>query len=245
MLTNHVHFRRLIEKIFLASYYPGRGQTTHPLASFPTVPQGFDPENGDDSGVESEGEWLNDSQLAELAKGPPSRISEALANEVRRQHFLWFLNSQLLWKRPSWQGPPSADNPSMPMVPPSVDVTASTPTLSPLVDVTRPASTTSPSWPAETDLILTPGSDKIKLTKQQDLVHTVVHDSFETLRAALLLDNAFPNPSLQASFVRDALLSSAKAHMPDAASILMRLQKDMIYLRKLLPVVSPFTFELG
>ena len=23
--------------------YPGHGQTTHPLASFPTVPQGFDP----------------------------------------------------------------------------------------------------------------------------------------------------------------------------------------------------------
>ena len=66
---------------FLASYYPGRGQTTHPLASFPTVPQGFDPSNGDHSDVESEGDWLND-KVAELAEGPPSRISEALANEV-------------------------------------------------------------------------------------------------------------------------------------------------------------------
>ena len=71
---------------FLASYYPGRGQTTHPLASFPTVP--FDPADSDNSGIESEGEWLGDRQLVELAEGPSCRISEALANEVCRRHFL-------------------------------------------------------------------------------------------------------------------------------------------------------------
>ena len=101
-----------------------------------------------------------------------------------------------------------------------------------------PMSMTPPSWPPETDLVFTPGSNKIMLTKQQDLVHLVLQDSFETLRATLLLENAFPNPSLQASFVKDSLLSSAKAHMPGAASVLMRLQNDPIYLRKLLPVVS-------
>ena len=107
-----------------------------------------------------------------------------------------------------------------------------------------PVSMTPLSWPAETDLVLTPGSNKIMLTKQQDLVHAIIQDLFENLRAALLLENAFPNPGLQASFVRDSLFASAKA-MPGAASVLMRLQKDMTYLRRLLPVVSPCTFELG
>lgn len=66
---------------FLVSYYPGHGQTTHPLASFPTVPQGFDPSNGDNSDVESPGDWLND-ESAGLAEGPSSHISDTLVNEV-------------------------------------------------------------------------------------------------------------------------------------------------------------------
>ena len=65
---------------FLASYYPGRGQTMHPLAAFPTVPptmsQDIDNANGDNSGVESEDGWLDDGHLG------PAHISAALANEV-------------------------------------------------------------------------------------------------------------------------------------------------------------------
>ena len=80
--------RVLTSRNFLASYYPGHGQTMHPLATFPTVPptiaQGIDLENGDNSGVTSGGEWLSTFSgggLPGLAEGP-SRISEALANKV-------------------------------------------------------------------------------------------------------------------------------------------------------------------
>ena len=76
--------RVLTSRNVLASYYPGRGQTTHPLAAFPTVPptlsQDIDNANGDDSGVESEDGWYDDGHSA-----GPTHISEALANEVCRR----------------------------------------------------------------------------------------------------------------------------------------------------------------
>jgi hypothetical protein len=75
----------LTSQIFLASYYPGCGQTMHPLATFPTVSptiaQGLDLENDDNSGVKSGGEWFSGGGLPGLAEGP-SHISEALANKV-------------------------------------------------------------------------------------------------------------------------------------------------------------------
>jgi len=52
----------------------------HPLAAFPSVPRA-DPANGNDSGVESEGEWIDD-----LVEGPPSHISQTMAKEVCQQH---------------------------------------------------------------------------------------------------------------------------------------------------------------
>jgi len=91
MLTNHDHTRVLTSRNFLASYYPGRGQATHPLAAFPTVPpttyQDIDNANGDDSGVESEDGWFDDGHLAGLAGGS-AHISGALANEVCRRRLL-------------------------------------------------------------------------------------------------------------------------------------------------------------
>ena len=68
------------------SYYPGRGQTMHPLSTFPTVPptviQDSNLANSDDSGAKSEEGWFNDGHFAGLAEGPPSCISEARAHEV-------------------------------------------------------------------------------------------------------------------------------------------------------------------
>jgi len=52
---------------------------THPLTTFPTIPRA-NPADSDDSGVESEDEWVDD--FAGLAGGPPSRISQAVAKEV-------------------------------------------------------------------------------------------------------------------------------------------------------------------
>lgn len=72
-----------------ASYYPGHGQTMHPLAAFPTVScavvQGLDLANGDGSSVKNEEEWFTNGHVAGLADGP-SCISEALANKVCQQY---------------------------------------------------------------------------------------------------------------------------------------------------------------
>ena len=67
-----------------ASYYPGRGQTMHPLAAFPTVPhaviQGLDVANSDGSSIKNEEEWFTNGWVAGLADAS----SEALANTVCR-----------------------------------------------------------------------------------------------------------------------------------------------------------------
>jgi len=76
----------LTSRKFSASYYPGRGQTTHPLDKFPTVPstQDINNANGDDSSVESEDGWFDDWHLAGPAEGT-THTSEALPNEVCRR----------------------------------------------------------------------------------------------------------------------------------------------------------------
>lgn len=85
MLINHVEFDT--ETKVTASYYPGRGQTMHPLAAFPTVPptitQGLDLAHSasDDISAKSEEEWSNDWHVAGLAE-QASCISGALSNKV-------------------------------------------------------------------------------------------------------------------------------------------------------------------
>jgi len=101
-----------------------------------------------------------------------------------------------------------------------------------------------PVWPPETDLVLTPGTSKLMLTLQQPLVQAVIQDSFEFVRAALLLQCALPNTGLSASFVRDALSSGAMLNMPGAASVLRRLQTDTLYRAKIVPLVSFSTLNL-
>lgn len=138
---------------------------------------------------------------------------------------------------------------------PLVDIALPTPmpTPSPLVSMTTPmpapmhvtptlvptgANVAPPVWPAETDLVLTPGTNKLMLTLQQPLVQAVIRDSFEFVRAALLLQCALPNAGLSASFVRDALSSGAMLNMPGAAFVLRRLQTDTLYRAKIVPLVS-------
>jgi hypothetical protein len=80
--------------IFLAySFYPGRGDDS---PTFPSVPSRFEteahqfsnPNDDSDGDLESEGDWLDDTQVAQKA---PSKMSEAVGIEVRQQHFHCFL----------------------------------------------------------------------------------------------------------------------------------------------------------
>ena len=90
----------------------------------------------------------------------------------------------------------------------------------------------------DTDLVFPQDSNKVMLTLQRPLVHVVIQDSFEILRASLLFTNAFPNGSLTVQLVKDALVRSALKHMPGAGRISQRLQRDEEYLWKIVPLVS-------
>ena len=76
------------------------------------------------------------------------------------------------------------------------------------------------------------------LTLQMPLIHTVVQDAFENIRASLLFEDAFPDPNLTVLFVRKNLISAARAHLPRAVDIHKRLLCDDRYLNKLSHLVS-------
>jgi len=88
-------------------------------------------------------------------------------------------------------------------------------------------------------LVLSPDTNGgIMLTMQRPLVHMVIWDSFDILRASLVFINAFPNAPLAVQFVKDALLNSALNHTPGADAIYHQLMHDKEYTRKIIPLVS-------
>jgi len=89
-----------------------------------------------------------------------------------------------------------------------------------------------------TDLVLSPDSNRVMLTMQRPLVRVVIQDSFDILRAELQFTDAFPNATLAAQFVRNALLRSALNHMPGAGRIYQRLLHDEDYVWRIIPLVS-------
>jgi hypothetical protein len=90
----------------------------------------------------------------------------------------------------------------------------------------------------EADLVYSPGSSRLALTKQHALVQIVIQDAFDILRCSLLSINAFPDGDLTAYFIKDALLRSAKSHRPGASTIHQRLLDDPVYLKRIMPLVS-------
>jgi hypothetical protein len=90
----------------------------------------------------------------------------------------------------------------------------------------------------EADLVLPLGSNKVTLNAQHLLVHAVIQDSFDHLRASLMFTNTFPDGSLTIEFIKDALVLSALGHAPGARYIYQRLLYDEDYISKIIPLVS-------
>jgi hypothetical protein len=90
----------------------------------------------------------------------------------------------------------------------------------------------------EANLVLPPGSNKVTLQAQHPLVHAVIQDSFDYLRASLMFTNTFPDNSLTVEFIKDALVLSALAHAPGARYIYQRLLYDEDYMSMIIPLVS-------
>jgi len=88
------------------------------------------------------------------------------------------------------------------------------------------------------DLVFAPGSNKLMLTIQHELVQVVIQDGFEILHSSLLFTNAYLDGHLTIQLVKEALIRAAQNHTPGALSIYRRLIYDTEYFRKILPLVS-------
>ena len=86
-----------------------------------------------------------------------------------------------------------------------------------------------PLWPADTDLVFQPGTNKITLMTQQPLVRIVIQDGIENVRAHLMSSHAFPDLAATLPIVRAALLHAATSHFPSTFHVHRRLQSDEDY----------------
>ncbi|KAH9038023.1 hypothetical protein EDB83DRAFT_2524601 [Lactarius deliciosus] len=212
-----------------SSFYPGRGDDTHPLASFQVDPgnqfaQDSDPEDD----IENEDDWLEDEQTANVARKVSAKTTEVTITE-----------------QPSWLG--AGDIPPQTTQTPNrivLDIDASgsaastprfgtlselgTPTVEPSATATTSqteATTESPgaTWPTDMDLL--------------PPVRNVVQEAIENLRASLLFNNAFPTAPIAFAFTKESLITAAEKFKPGATHIQCRLQQDEEYLGKIGPLV--------
>jgi hypothetical protein len=94
------------------------------------------------------------------------------------------------------------------------------------------------SWPTETDLLFPLGRSKMSLNQQTPLIHAVIQDSFECLRAYLLFTHAFPDAFAIPVALSKALTDAAKMHYPKASAICDRLLQDPKYMGQMARLVS-------
>jgi hypothetical protein len=93
------------------------------------------------------------------------------------------------------------------------------------------------SWPADTELLLVPGSKKIMLTVQRPLMRAVFHETFERIRAAMMFQNAFPNVYDTIEMITDNIIRAAET-VDQATNIFNRLVLDGDYTSEMSRLVS-------
>jgi hypothetical protein len=95
-----------------------------------------------------------------------------------------------------------------------------------------------PTWPAETDLVLTTSSGRLNLSLQHPLICTVLKDGIERLRASLYFSHAFPNVPVAAVVSQASLLSTAEKYQPGTSVIYNHIMADPEYASKMCCLVS-------
>ncbi len=96
---------------------------------------------------------------------------------------------------------------------------------------------------ADTDIMFIPGMNKITLTNQHPLLHAVIQEAFEHLRASLLFNHGFPNANVTLSLIRVSLIAAAESHSPKALQIHLQLLNDREYMEKMIQLVSSITLR--
>ncbi|KAH9989241.1 hypothetical protein BJV77DRAFT_963983 [Russula vinacea] len=103
------------------------------------------------------------------------------------------------------------------------------------IDGTLPLESPQYPWPADTNIVFSPGSNKIALTCQRPLIRVVIQDAMENVRADLLFKNAYPDPAVALVTIKESLLASASRHL-GASSIRRRLVFDEQYMTGMIPL---------
>ncbi|KAF8257046.1 hypothetical protein EI94DRAFT_1819298 [Lactarius quietus] len=92
-------------------------------------------------------------------------------------------------------------------------------------------------WPVITKLVYSSGTNRLMLTSQRPIIHTVIQEAIDNLWAALLFNTAFPNVCFTLDMIKDCLLNTANHLKPRATEILNQLENDQHYLMKITPLL--------
>jgi hypothetical protein len=92
-------------------------------------------------------------------------------------------------------------------------------------------------WPVHTELVVSSGSDRLKLTHQRPMVCLVLHKAIKHLRATMLFTNVFPDICVALGLIKDCLLTAANQLRPGSDDVFERLTHDQDYLTKVTPLV--------
>ncbi|KAI0285552.1 hypothetical protein BC826DRAFT_972966 [Russula brevipes] len=163
-------------------------------------------DNGD---TETEVDWIDEQHLAELAEKQPSKFEESMRVE-----------------RISWKGPGAIPNRSAAGGHAGTQKrqdqadTSSEHHGGAVPDTGLMLETSVPSWPAITNLCTAPGTNRVMLSVQVPLMRVIIQDMFDHVRAFILFDHAFPDPTLTAT-VPCARIPLFRSEVKERCSVLV------------------------
>ncbi|KAF8264431.1 hypothetical protein EI94DRAFT_1703253 [Lactarius quietus] len=200
------------------SFYPGCHDTTHAPSHLDQGNLSFHTPQVDDEGSVTEEDPMDDEYTVELALKQPNKFSESLAIEVHPN-----LVSQAARHLPELYTAVGAAQPSV--------IATELPN-----EFGMPDSSPQAPWPIETSLILTQGSNKLKLTHQRPMVRVVIQEAIEHLWATMMFNNAFPEFCVALRLIKDCLFTAANHLKPGSTGIYVRLEEDPEYLSRITPL---------
>ncbi|KAN0141135.1 hypothetical protein V8E53_000891 [Lactarius tabidus] len=229
-----------------SSFYPGRGDNCCELASLAHGSSGFHPPEVDDEGSETEEDPSDDKPPVEVAFKFLNKFSESLVVErpswsssggnSASQSSSTSTNDTSLLSLPGGQAANSSLSIAQPGPVTAVIGTAQLSALTTGLSNEDAPAVARLAWPVHTELVLSSGSDRLKLTNQRPMVRSVLQKSIEHLRTSMLFTNAFPDVCMALGLIKDCLLTAANELQPGGADILERLTNDLDYLSKITPL---------
>ncbi|KAF8270722.1 hypothetical protein EI94DRAFT_1698593 [Lactarius quietus] len=205
-----------------SSFYLGRGNHSHPLTRLDPSHSTFHIPNVDDDGSLTEDDPIDDDHTVKLTLKFPNKFSKSLAIEA---------SLYIELNRPSWSSSSGSELANSASQSSSTSVhDAYWATVNSLLSLSLPEFDLG-SVPA-----LLPGSNKLKLTNQCPVVHTVLHESIELLQAAMLFNHGFPDVCVALGLIKDCLLTAADQLNPISVDVLDRLKWDADYVLRITPL---------